>query len=116
MYKIGDEVKVKVVTVDQATGKLNLSIKQLSQDPWSTVTEKYAEGTVMSGTVSRIAPFGVFVTIEPGIDGLIHISKVPAGEEPKVGDKLQVSVEKLEPDVRRMSLGIVLSEVPMGYK
>ncbi|MEK7458603.1 MAG: S1 RNA-binding domain-containing protein, partial [Patescibacteria group bacterium] len=91
-------------------------IKQLSTDPWSIVAEKYAEGTVVSGVVSRIAPFGVFVTVEPGIDGLIHISKVPAGEEPKVGQKISVSVEKLEPEVRRMSLSMVLSEVPMGYK
>lgn len=116
MYKVNDTVKVKVLTIDQATGKLNLSIKQLSADPWSTVAEKYPENSVVSGVVSRVAPFGVFVTIEPGIDGLIHISKVPAGEEPKVGDKVQVSVEKVEPEARRMSLSIVLSEVPMGYK
>ena len=116
IFRVGDVVKVKIVAIDQATGKLNLSIKQLSADPWSTVAEKYAEGTVVSGVVSRIAPFGVFVTVEPGIDGLIHISKVPAGEEPKVGQKIQVSVEKLEPEARRMSLGMVLSEVPMGYK
>ncbi len=116
LYKVGDTVKVKVLAIDSATGKLNLSIKQLSGDPWSTVAEKYPEGSVVSGVVSRIAPFGVFVTVEPGVDGLIHISKVPAGEEPKPGTKIQVSVEKLEPDVRRMSLGLVLSEVPMGYK
>lgn len=116
MFRVGDTVKVKVLTIDQATGKLNLSVKQLSADPWSVVAEKYPEGTVVSGVVSRIAPFGVFVTVEPGVDGLIHISKVPAGEEPKVGAKIQVSVEKLEPEARRMSLGIVLSEVPMGYK
>lgn len=116
MFSVGDEVKVKVLTIDQATGKLNLSMKQLSSDPWSTVAEKYPDGTVISGIVSRIAPFGVFVTVEPGVDGLIHISKVPAGEEPKVGEKIQVSVEKLEPEARRMSLSIVLSEVPMGYK
>jgi len=116
MYRVGETVKVKVLTIDAATGKLNLSIKQLSGDPWASVAEKYPEGTVVSGTVSRIAPFGVFVTIEPGVDGLIHISKVPAGEEPKPGTKIQVSVEKLEPEVRRMSLGLVLSEVPMGYK
>ena len=116
LYKVNDTVKVKVLTIDQATGKLNLSIKQLSADPWSTVAEKYPENSVVSGVISRIAPFGVFVTIEPGIDGLIHISKVPAGEEPKVGDKVQVSVEKVEPEARRMSLSIVLSEVPMGYK
>ncbi len=116
IFRVGDGVKVKIVAIDQATGKLNLSIKQLSADPWSIVAEKYPEGTVVSGVVSRIAPFGVFVTVEPGIDGLIHISKVPAGEEPKVGQKVQISVEKLEPDARRMSLGMVLSEVPMGYK
>lgn len=116
VYKVGDIVNVKLLTIDQATGKVNLSIKQLSDDPWLTAKDRYPEGSVVQGMVTRIAPFGVFVMIEPGIDGLIHISKIPAGEEPKPHDTIQVSVERVEPDARRMSLGIVMTEVPMGYK
>jgi len=66
--------------------------------------------------VTRTAPFGVFVTLEPGVDGLIHISKIPAGSEPKVGDELEVVVDTVEPDNRRMSLGMVLTEVPVSYR
>ena len=116
MYSVGDKVKVQLMSLDMATGKVNLSIKQLSDDPWSTAADRYPDGSVVQGQVTRIAPFGIFVMIEPGIDGLIHISKVPAGEEPKVHDTIQVVVERLEPEARRMSLGIVLTEVPVGYK
>jgi ribosomal protein S1 len=56
------------------------------------------------------------VTLEPGVDGLIHISKIPAGSEPKVGDTVDVYVESVDVEQRRMSLGMVLTEVPVGYK
>ena len=64
----------------------------------------------------RLAPFGVFVNFEAGIDGLIHISKMPAGREFKVGEEVDVYVEMLDKENRRMSLGVVLTEVPVGYK
>jgi len=115
-FKLGDRVKVKVLGVDEAVGKLNLSVKQLSDDPWGKATQKYPVGAKCKGKVSRTAPFGAFVTLEPGIDGLIHISKIPAGNEPKVGDTVDVYVESVDPDQRRMSLGMVLTEVPVGYK
>jgi len=113
-FKQGDRVKVKVLGVDN--GKLNLSVKQLSGDPWTTIAEKYPEGKQVKGRVTRTAPFGVFVTLEPGVDGLIHISKIPAGSEPKVGDELDVVVDTIEVENRRMSLGLVLKEVPVMYK
>lgn len=116
LFKVNDEVKVKAVTVDKTTGKVTLSIKQLSDDPWSKAQEKYPEGSTSSGKVSRIAPFGVFVNLEPGIDGLIHISKIPVDRDLKVGDDIVVVVEQVEPGQRRMSLSIVLNEVPVGYK
>lgn len=115
-FKLGDRVKVKVLGVDEAMGKLNLSVKQLSDDPWSIADQKYPVGARIKGKVSRTAPFGAFVTIEAGVDGLIHISKIPAGNEPKVGDTVDVYVESVDPDQRRMSLGMVLTEVPVGYK
>jgi len=114
--KVGEKIKVKVLGIEEGTGKLNLSIKQLTPDPWENIEKKYAEGTKVKGTVSRIAPFGVFVHFEPGVDGLIHVSKLPAGEQMKVGDEVEVFVENLDPEHRRMSLAIVLTEVPVGYK
>jgi len=116
LYKVGDKVKVKVLSVDKETGKMNLSIKRLGDDPWVTIADRYQDGMTISGKVSRIAPFGVFVNLEPGVDGLIHISKIPAGKEPKVGEKLDVTVEKVEPEARRMRLGLMLTEVPVDYK
>jgi small subunit ribosomal protein S1 len=115
-FKLGDKVRVRVLGVDENVGKLNLSVKQLTDDPWTHVEEKYPIGAKVNGRVTRIAPFGVFVTLEPGVDGLIHISKVPAGEEPKVGESIEIFVESVNMEQRRMSLGMVLTEVPVGYK
>lgn len=115
-FKLGDRVKVKVLGIDEAAGKLNLSVKQMSDDPWHTVATKYPVGAKVTGKVSRTAPFGAFVTLEPGIDGLIHISKIPSGNEPKVGSEIEIFVEHVDPEQRRMSLGLVLTEVPVGYK
>jgi small subunit ribosomal protein S1 len=115
-FKLGDRVKVKVLGIDQEAGKLNLSVKQLSADPWDSVVTNYPQGAKVTGRVTRTAPFGVFVTLEAGVDGLIHISKVPADAEPKVGEDVEVFVESVDPEQRRMSLGMVLTEVPMGYK
>ncbi len=115
-FKDGAEVKVKVLGIDQAAGKLNLSIKQLAMDPWSTIAEKYPIGEVVSGKISRVESFGVFVNFEPGVDGLIHISKLFSLDDYKVGEKVSVMVENIEVDKRRMSLSPVLTTVPMGYK
>lgn len=116
LFKVGDKVKVKVLGIDQAAGKLNLSIKQLSDDPWNTIADRYPVGTTVSGKISRIESFGVFVNFEPGVDGLIHISKVVSLDDYTVGDKVTVNVESIEPEKRRMSLSPVLTTVPMGYK
>jgi len=114
--KVGDKVEVKVLGVEEGTGKLNLSMKQLQADPWSLVAEKYAAGTTVKGTVSRSAPFGVFVNFEPGVDGLIHVSKIASFGDLKPGEEIEVLVENVDPEHRRMSLGSVLKEVPVGYK
>ncbi len=116
MFKVGQEVHVQVIGIDKAVGKLNLSIKQMSGDPWSEIETKFAIGTKHSGKVFRIAPYGIFVNFDKGIDGLIHISKKPADKEFKVGDKVEVFVENLDVKARRMSLGVVLTEVPVAYK
>lgn len=115
-HKIGEKVKVKVLGIDESVGKLNLSLKQLGNDPWTNIESRYPVGTTTAGKVSRLAPFGVFVKMEPGVDGLIHSSKLSPDQEFQVGETVTVVVESVDPAQRRMSLSVVLTEVPMGYK
>ena len=116
MFKVGQEVSVMVIGIEKEAGKLNLSIKQLSGDPWSDIETKYAVGTKHSGKVVRIAPYGVFVNFGKGIDGLIHVSKQPQDKEFVAGETVDVYVEMLDAKSRRMSLGVVLTEVPVEYR
>ena len=115
-HAVNDKLKVKVLGTDERTGKLNLSIKQLSDDPWQTIESRYEAGMTVSGKVSRIESFGVFVNVEPGVDGLIHSSKLDSSVELKRGESITVHVESVDSKQRRMSLSLVLTEVPMGYK
>ena len=116
IFKVGQEVKVQVIGIDKAVGKLNLSIKQMTEDPWEEIEKNYAVGTKHTGKVVRIAPYGIFVNFDKGVDGLIHISKKPADKEFKVDQDIEVFVEMLDVKNRRMSLGVVLTEVPVAYK
>lgn len=115
-YKQGDQVEVKVLSIDQKSGKLNLSIKQLMSDPWEGIEKKYTPDVQVKGEVVRTAPFGVLVKLEPGVEGLIHISKIPVEQSIKIGDKLNCFIELIDPEHRRISLGLVLKEKPVGYK
>lgn len=115
-HAVGDKIKVKVLGQDERTGKLNLSIKQLSDDPWIGTDEKYPVGTTLTGVVSRVESFGVFVTIEPGIDGLIHNSKLESSHAFKKGDEISVHVESVSPEHKRMSLSPVMTERPVEYR
>ncbi len=114
--KVGDKVKVKIVSIDAATGKLTLSVKQLLPDPWEHVLDMFEKDTTVKGTVSRVSPYGIFVTLSPGIEGLIHISKISPGEEPKTGDEIQCIIEEIKPDQRKISLSMALKEKPIGYR
>jgi 4-hydroxy-3-methylbut-2-enyl diphosphate reductase len=115
-HQIGEKVRVKVLGIDENVGKLNLSLKQLANDPWENIEARYPVGTTIVGKVSRLAPFGVFVKIEPGVDGLIHTSKLSPDQVFEPGDSVNVIVESVDPAQRRMSLSVMLTEVPMGYK
>lgn len=115
-YKEGDRVEVKVLAIDKQSGRLNLSIKQLQPDPWEKIEKKYPVDGKIKGEVSRLAPFGAFVSLEPGIEGLIHISKVPAEKSLKPGDKVDCYIESVDKEGRRLSLGLILKEKPVGYK
>ncbi len=114
VVKVGDEVKVMVV--GKTGGKLSLSIKQATEDPWDTVEKKYKSDSKKKGTVARISDFGYFVELEPGVEGLLHMTKVPPGKRIKEGDKLNIYIEEVNKKDRRISLGLVLAAKPVGYK
>jgi len=109
-------VKVVVIGLDEENGKLALSIKKLSDDPWKVMAKKYPTDSKHKGKVVKVAPFGVFVNLEKGIEGLIHASKMPAEMTFTEGQDVEVFVESVDMDKRRLSLGVVLTEKPVGYK
>ena len=114
--KEGDKVKVMVIGLDEENGKLALSLKRLSDDPWKVMAAKYPVDSKHKGKVTKIAPYGVFVHLEKGIEGLIHASKMPAEATFVEGQEVEVFVESVDMDKRRLSLGGVLTEKPVGYK
>ena len=110
--KVGDEVEAVILTLDREERKMSLGIKQLSTDPWAIIMDKYAKGTKHTGTVRNFTNFGVFVELEEGIDGLVHISDLSwskkikhPSEFCKVADKMDVVVLEIDSENRRLSLG-----------
>lgn len=114
--KVGDTLKVKVIGIDGDSGKLTLSLKQLLPDPWEHVLDMFEKDSQVKGKVSRVSPYGIFITLAPGVEGLIHISKIAPGEEPKVGDEITCTVEDIQPDKHKISLSMTLTEKPIGYR
>jgi len=113
VVKVGDEVKAKVLSVDKERERVNLSIKALSPDPWQTAAEKYELGQRIKGKVVGLTPFGAFVEIEPGLEGLIHITEMSWTKRPrhpseilKEGEEVEAVVLRLDPEQRRLSLGL----------
>jgi len=110
--QVGDEVEAQILTLDRDERKMSLGIKQLRQDPWSNIDEKYAVGSKHTAVVRNFTNFGVFVEIEEGVDGLIHISdlswtkkiKHPA-EFTSIDEKIEVVVLEIDKENRRLSLG-----------
>ncbi len=110
--KVGDEIEAQILTLDREERKMSLGIKQLKPDPWNNIDEKYAVGSKHKATVRNFTNFGVFVEIEEGVDGLIHISdlswtkkiKHPA-EFTSIGETIEVVVLEIDKDNRRLSLG-----------
>lgn len=115
-YKTGDKVKVLVLGIEEASGKLNLSIKQLTPDPFSEAAKKFSKNMKIKGKISRLSAFGAFVILENGVEGLIHISKIPPGKEFTIGEELECTIENVDIERRRISLSPVLYEKPVGYK
>jgi len=110
--KVGDEVEAVVLTLDREERKMSLGIKQLMPDPWSNVITKYTKGSKHAATVRNFTNFGIFVELEEGVDGLIHISDLSwskkikhPSEFTKIGDKIDVVVLEIDGENRRLSLG-----------
>ena len=110
--KVGQEVEAVILTLDREERKMSLGIKQLMPDPWATVITKYAKGTKHTATVRHFTNFGIFVELEEGVDGLIHISDLSwskkvkhPSEFTKIGEKIDVVVLDIDGENRRLSLG-----------
>jgi small subunit ribosomal protein S1 len=111
MVEKGQTVECRVISVDQQRRRIALGLKQLQDDPWATdIPNKYQPGQVVTGTVTKLTNFGVFVGLENGLEGLLHISeladhKVENPEEVvKVGDKIDVKILRVDPEERKIGL------------
>lgn len=111
-FDVGQEYEAKIVTIDREDRKMSLSIKQLQKDPWEEIRIKYPVGSQHKGDVKNLTPYGVFVELEEGIGGMIHISDLSwtkrynhPSEFTRVGDTIDVVVLEIEEDERKMSLG-----------
>ncbi|HET7219956.1 MAG TPA: S1 RNA-binding domain-containing protein, partial [Vicinamibacterales bacterium] len=111
----GDQITVKVLRVDEATGKISLGLKQLQDDPWATVPARFEVGQVRNGRVTRIAEFGAFVELEPGIEGLAHASTFPPTSRPggwatSINVGMTGAFEILSIDTAQKRIGVALLE------
>ena len=113
LYKVGQELEVKVLKYDKDNDRVSLGIKQLREDPWATVTERYPLSEKAIGKVVSITDYGVFVELEEGVEGLIHVSEMTWSKKPRhpskmvaVGDEIEVMVLNIEPETKRISLGM----------
>ena len=113
IFKVNDEVDVTVLKYDAATERVSLGHKQLVQDPWATVQDRYPVGARMSGKVVSLTDYGAFIELEPGVEGLIHVSEMSWSKRVKhpskilnVGDSVEAMVLGVDPTARRISLGL----------
>jgi len=112
LYKKGDDVRAVILDIDKENERFSLGIKQLSPDPWDVIPEKYKSGTRVSGTVKGITDFGIFVELETGIEGLIHVSQLPKGKQEKsldeyqVGNEVEAEVVNVSVEDKRIGLSI----------
>ncbi len=112
VVKVGDTIKLVVISLDPAQHRMSFSLKQAGPDPWSQVKDKYALDMVVPGKVTRVVDFGAFVELEPGLEGLVHISEVAAhrvraaSDVVKPGQDVQVRILEIDKDARRISLSI----------
>ena len=123
MVKVGEEVEVVILGVDQDKKRISLGMKQVKPNPWELVAEKFPEGTVIEGAIKNITEFGIFIGIEDGIDGLIHVSDISwtkkirhPSEAYQVGDMVQAKVLTVDQENEKFTLGVKqLAEDPWSY-
>ena len=112
VVKPGQEVEVKILKIDRTTQKVSLGLKQLTPSPWDLAEDKYERGTTHRGKVTRLMDFGAFVELEPGIEGLVHISELSPNRVRRVSDivkpdqEVEVRVLKIEPEAKKIALSM----------
>lgn len=121
VLKVGDKADVIVIGKDPSTssgrgGKLAFSIRQAQKDPWENIQEKYKQELHVKGRIVKVGDFGAIVELEPGIEGLLRLSKLPPGISLKEGSSVHCFIEKVDKKNRKISLGLALKEKPIGYK
>ncbi|HHX45523.1 MAG TPA: S1 RNA-binding domain-containing protein [Chloroflexi bacterium] len=118
VLEVGQEVSVEVLRVDQERQRIGLSLKRTQPDPWQSIATRYSAGQVIEGVVTHLAKFGAFVELEPGIEGLVHVSELAEGnvEDPaqivSEGDRLTVLILEVDANQRRISLSLRQAPVP----
>lgn len=115
-FTVGQSVEVAVIAKDAESGRLNLSIKQLSDDPFLEVSKQYSKGQNVRGKVSKVTPFGVFVILEAGVEGLIHISKISPDLVFEVRQEISCEIENIDTAAHRISLVPVAKAKPVLYR
>jgi small subunit ribosomal protein S1 len=113
ILNVGDTVKVQIIRINPETQRISLGMKQLQSDPWSSIEQKYPVGAKITGTVTNIADYGAFVELEPGVEGLIHVSEMSwtkknthPGKIVSTSQQVEVQVLEVDPQKRRISLGL----------
>ncbi len=113
MFTVGDKVEVIVLKYDRETGRISLGLKQKSADPWTHVASKYSVGARVRGRVVSLTDYGAFVELEPGVEGLVHVSEMSWTHEVRhpsrlvsVGDQVEAAVLNVDPNSRKISLGM----------
>lgn len=114
VLKVGDKIKVKVIGIKD--GKLALSIKNAQKDPWTEADKKFKTEDRITGKVTKVTDFGVFVELTPGIEGLVHMTKIAPGKKFSIGDEVKCYIEEMDVKSRKIALGLVLTSIPVGYK
>lgn len=109
LFKVGDEVASQVISIDPNTHRVNLSIKQLQEDPFLKISEKYTKDNVVKGTISKVTNNGVLILLKDGFEGLIHSSKVEPGVEYKIGQEISCLVDSIDIAKRRIYLAPMLT-------
>lgn len=112
----GDIIETMVVEKNPTDLKLNLSIKRLTYDPWKDIEKKYPKDKEVEGEIVRHEKYGYFVRLEPGIEGLIHTSKLSGGEEFEIGQKVKAYIERVNKSSRRLSLVLPQKAKPVTYR